>query len=189
MGVVLALPAERPLMRGQRLHDQVDRLPEALDIADRVSVSRYHLAVARFDEADFKPTARNDVGSRIFLGHPHWVGADRDQCPKAQNADLFDLAGENAEDHRARPIKAVDPGMVLDRDHVDPELIAQQVLVEAFLEQVGGDLWVTISVGEARAHRICPIEYVLRHKRVDVFAMIPGLHLGSPDYSARKAAT
>ena len=29
--------------------------------------------------------------------------------------------------------------MVLDRDDVDAELVAQQVLVEAFLEQIGGD--------------------------------------------------
>ena len=119
VGEVLALPAERPVMRGQRLLDQVDRLPEALDIADRVGVARHHLAVARFDKADLEPAARDDVGRRVFLGDPHRIGADRDQGPERQDADLLGLPGEDAEDHRARAVEAVDPGMVLDRDDVD----------------------------------------------------------------------
>ena len=68
------------------------------------------------------------------------------------------------------------PGMMLDRDDVDAELVAQQVLVEAFLEQIGGELRVAILVGQARAHRIRRVEHLLRHERIGVFAMIPGLH-------------
>src|SRR5262245_13642297 len=138
MGVVLALPAERAVMRGQRLLDQIYRLPEALDIADRVGVARYHLAVARFDKADLDPAARDDVRRRVFLGDPHRIRAHRDQGAETQDADLLGLPGEDAEDHRARAVKAVDPRMMLDRDDVDPELVAQQVLVEAFLEQISG---------------------------------------------------
>jgi len=46
VGEVLALPAEGPVMRGQGLLDQVDRLPKSVDIADRVGVARHHLAIA-----------------------------------------------------------------------------------------------------------------------------------------------
>ena len=173
-------------MRGQRLLDQVDRLPEALDIADRVGVARHHLAVARFDKADLEPAARDDVGGRVFLGDPHRVGAHRDQRAEAEDAHLLGLPREDAEDHRARAVEAVDPGMVLDRDDVDAEIVAQQVLVEAFLEQIGGDLRVAIFVGQAGAHRVGAVEHLLRHKGIDVLAMIPGLHGG---YSSRKRRT
>src|SRR5215471_992930 len=126
---MLALPAERAGMRGQGLGYQVDGFPEALDIADRVGVTRHHLAVARFDEADLEAAAGNDVRSRIFLGDPHRIGANRDQGPKAQDANLLGLPGEDAEDHRARPVKAVYSRVMLDRNDVDAELIAQQMLV------------------------------------------------------------
>ena len=66
--------------------------------------------------------------------------------------------------------------MMLDRDDVDAEVVAQQVLVEAFLEQIGGDLGVAIFVGQAGAYRGGGVENFLRHKRVDVFAMIPSAH-------------
>jgi hypothetical protein len=88
----------------------------------------------------------------------------------------FLLARHDPQDHRARAVEAVDAGMVLDRDDVDAELVAQQVLVEAFLEQIGGDLRVAVFVGQAGAHRLGAVEHLLRHERVDVLAMVPGLH-------------
>ena len=185
MGVVLALPAERPVMRGQGLLNEIDRLPEAGDIADRVGVARHHLAVAGFDEADLEPAAGDDVGRCVFLGDAHRIGTNRDQGPEAQNTDLVRLPGKDAEDHRARAVKAVDPGMVLDRYDVDAEIVAQQVLVEAFLEQIRGDLRVAILVGQARAHRLGAVEHFLRHKGIDVLAMVPSLH----GYSSMKRAT
>ena len=65
---------------------------------------------------------------------------------------------------------------MLDRDDVDPEIVAQEVLVEAFMEQIGGDLRVAISVRQAGAHRLGAVEHLLRHKGVDVLAMVPGVH-------------
>src|SRR5208337_784100 len=88
------------------------------------------------------------------------------------------LARQDPEDHRAGAVKAVDPGMMLDRDDVDAEIVAQQVLVEAFLEQLRTDLRVAISVGQAGAHRRRRVEDLLRHEGVDVLAMIPGSHVG-----------
>ena len=66
--------------------------------------------------------------------------------------------------------------MMLDRDDVDPEIVAQQMLVEAFMEQIGGDLRVAVSVRQAGAHRLGAVEHLLRHKGIDVLAMVPGLH-------------
>ncbi len=174
VGVVLALEADRPVMRGQRQFDDVDRLPEAVDEADRVGVARHHLAVARFDEADFEAAARDHIGGGVFLGDAHRVRAHRNQRAERQDADVLGLAGGDAEHHRARAIEAVDAGMMLDR------LVAQQMLVEAFLEQIGGNLRVAIFVRQAGAHRLGAVEHVLRHEGVDVFAMVPGLHVGSP---------
>src|SRR6516225_5808398 len=186
---MLALPAERPVMRGQGLLDQVYRLPEAFDISHRVGIARNHLAVAGFDKADLEPAARDHIRGRVFLGDAHRVGADSDQGPEREDADFLGLPGEDAQNHRAGTIKAVDPGMVLDRDDVDPELVAQQVLVEALLEQVRGNLRVTIFVGQAGAHRLRAVEDVLRYEGIDVLAMVPSLHLFSPVYSSRNAAT
>ena len=105
---VLALPAERPLAMGQRLDDQVDRLPEPVDDADGVGVAGGHLGAARLDEADLEPPAADDVGHRVLLGHPHRILADGDQSAEAQDADVPGLAREDAEDERAGAEEAVD---------------------------------------------------------------------------------
>src|SRR5205814_8360576 len=55
---VLALVADGPVMRGQCQFDDVHRLPEVSDIAYRLGIARYHLAVAGFDKADLEPAAR-----------------------------------------------------------------------------------------------------------------------------------
>ena len=75
---------------------------------------------------------------------------------------------------------------MLDRDDIDAEIVAQQVLVEAFFEQIGGDLRVAILVGKAGTHRVGAVEHLLRYKGVDVLAMIPSLH---GRYSSRKRET
>src|SRR4029077_12699831 len=69
------------------------------------------------------------------------------------------------------------------------EFVAQQVLVEALFEQIRRNLRVAVSVGQAGAHRLRLVENILRHKRIDVLAMVPSLHFCSPDYSSRNAAT
>src|SRR5262249_22602557 len=102
-----------------------------------------------------------------------------DQGPERKNAYLLGLPGEDAEDHRARAVKTVDPGMMLDRDDVDPEVVAQQVFVEALLEEIRRNLGIAIFVGQASAHRLGAVEDFLRHKRLHVLAMIPSLHPSS----------
>src|SRR5262249_51642088 len=146
-------------------------------------------AVARFDKADLEPAARDHVRGRIFLGHAHRVGADRYQGTEREDADFFGLAGEDPEDHRTRPVEAGEPGMVVDRDDIDPELVTQQMLVETLFEQIRRNFRVAISVGQTGPHRLRLVENVLRHKRIDVLAMVPSLHLCSPGYSFKKAAT
>jgi hypothetical protein len=67
--------------------------------------------------------------------------------------------------------------MVLARGDVEPELVAQQVFVERFLEQLRRHLRVTVFVGQAGAHRIRRIEHVLGHEGIRVLAMKPGVHI------------
>ena len=154
VGEMLALPAERAVVMGQGLVDQVDRLPEALADADRVGVARGHLGAARFDKADFEPAARDDVGGRVFLGGAHRVLAHRDQVPMLSSRIFLVCRATMPRIDRARAIEAIDPGMVLARGDVEPELVAQQVLVERFLEQPRRDFGIAIAVGQAGAHRI-----------------------------------
>ena len=69
---------------------------------------------------------------------------------------------------------------MFDRDDVDPELVAQKVLVEAFFEQARGDGRIAIFVRQAGAHGIGAVKDLLRNEGVDVFAMIPSLHRAPP---------
>ena len=163
-------------MRGQRLLDEVDRLPEPLEVADRVGVGRGHLRPARFDKADIEPSARNHVGGGVLLGDADGVGARGHQGAEAEDADVLGLARQDAEDQGAGAIEAVDPGMMLVRDDVEPHLVAQPILVEAFLEQLRRGRRVAIAVGQAAAHRVDAVQHLLRDERIRVFAEIPGLH-------------
>jgi hypothetical protein len=66
--------------------------------------------------------------------------------------------------------------MMLDRNDVDAELVAKQVLVEAFLEKLRRELRVAVSVRQAGAHRVRRVKHLLRHKRIGILAMVPSLH-------------
>ena len=153
----LAFPAERPVMGGQRLLDQVDRFPLALADAHRVSVSRNHLGRAGFDEPDLQPTLRQDVDCRVFFGHPDWVRAYRNQGPERENADVLCDIGDNAGDDRARRPEVIDPRMVLVCDDVDADVIAQAVFIEDLVVKLRGDLRVAILVRQTRPHRLRPV--------------------------------
>src|SRR5271154_1630044 len=117
------------------------RTPIGLALPEAISVP------PRFDKADLEPPARDHIGGRIFLGHPHRILAHRDQRPHAEEADVAGLPRDDAEDDRARAIKAVDAGVVLARGDVEAELVAKQILVERFLEQLRRNLGVAIFVG------------------------------------------
>src|SRR5689334_11799783 len=66
--------------------------------------------------------------------------------------------------------------MVLDRQHVHADVVAQQKLVDDFLEQISGDAWVAIAVRQAAAHRLGGLQYLARHERVRDFALPPRFH-------------
>jgi hypothetical protein len=123
-----------------------------------------------------EPPARNDVGRGIFLGDPHRILPDGDQCPHAEEANIPGLPGDDAEDDGARPVETVDPGMMLARRDVEAELVAEEILVEGFLEELGRDLGVAIFVGQAGPNRICAIEHVLGDEGIRVLAVKPGVH-------------
>ena len=196
--VVLALPAERPRLMRQRLPDEIDRLPVAFDVVDRVRVARRHLGTARLDEADLQAPAGDDVRRGVLFRHPHRIVPQRDQRPHAQDADVPRLAGQDAEDQRVGPEEGVDPGMVLDGDDVQPVVVAQHELVQHLLEQVGGDPRIAVLVRQAGADGIRAVEDLLRNEGIGVLALVPGVHgplpsssklIRSGRYRSRKAAT
>ena len=57
MREVLAFPAERSVVVAERLLDQIDGFPVALDVVHGVRVVRRHLGAARLHEADLEPPA------------------------------------------------------------------------------------------------------------------------------------
>jgi hypothetical protein len=161
---------------GERLGDEVDRLPVALDVVDRIGVGRRHLGPARLHEPELEPAARNHVGRGVFLGDAHRLAAQRDQRAEAENARLARLPRENAEEHRVGTEQRVDAGMMLGRTDVKAHVVAQQILVDRFREQIGGNARVTVSIGQAGAHRVGRIEHLLRHVGIGDLAHPPGVH-------------
>jgi hypothetical protein len=164
-------------MRGERLPDQVDRFPIALLVAHRVGVGRRHLGAARFDKADLEPAARNDVGRGVFLGDAHRVFAQRHKRAEREDARLSGLPRQDADQHRVGTQQRIDPRMVLDRQHVEAEIVAQQELVDDLLEQIGGDARVAIAVGQAAAHRLRGVEHRSRDEWVGNLALPPRIHV------------
>ena len=176
MREVLALPAERSLVMAQRLLDEVDRLPVALDVVDRIGVAGGHLGAARLHEADLEAPAGDDIRRGILFGHPNRILPHRDQGAEAENADLARLAGQDAHEQWVGPEQRVDPGVVLDRQHVEPEVVAQEKLVDDLLEEIGGDLRVAVPVRQTGPHGVRGVENLLRHERVRDFALPPSIH-------------
>ncbi len=167
-------------MRGQRLRDQIDRLPIALLVAHRVDVGRRHLGAARFDKADIEPATRDHVGGGVFLGDADRVGAQRYERAERQDAHLPRLLRQNPDQHRVGAKQRIDAGVVLDRQHVHAHVVAQQEFVDDLLEQIGGDIRVAIAVRQAAAHRFGGIEHLTRHERVRDLALPPRFHKDSP---------
>jgi hypothetical protein len=83
VGEVLAFPGKRALLVGERLGDQVDRLPVPLKVVDRADICRGMFGATRFDKAEFEPTARDDIGRRILLGDAHRFEAQRNERTEA----------------------------------------------------------------------------------------------------------
>ena len=193
--VVLALPTERPLLKGQRLGDEIDRFPVALNIRHRVGIIGRHLTRARLHEADIQTSTGNDIRRGVFLCDSDRVWPQRDQGPHTENADLTYLAGQDTQDQRVGSKQGINSSVMLDGDNIDSPLVAQHELVKGFLEQVGSDLWVTILIRQAGPDGIRAIEHVWWDEGIRVLVVIPDFHgvvlslLFAQLSCAKKAAT
>ncbi len=176
MRKMLALPAKRPLLMGQRFGNEIDRFPKALNIAHRVGVVRRHLTAPRLDKADLQAPPRNDIRRGVFLRNPHRLLPQGNQCPQAQNASFASLAGQNTKEHGIGPEQGVDARVMLNGDDVEPLVIAEQEFVQAFLEQIGRDLRITVLVRQASTDGIRAVEHFLRHVGIGDLVMIPNVH-------------
>ena len=117
--------------------------------------------------------ARYTYMGEVFRRQEHLGGRAREYLQVGYEV----FARDDPEDHRARAVKAVDPGVVLARRDVEPQFVAQEVCVERLLKQTRRDLGVAIAVGEARAYRVGGVEHLVGHIGVRVLAVKPGVHL------------
>ena len=83
---------------------------------------------------------------------------------------------------------------MLDRHDVDAELVAQEMFVEALLEQIRGDFRIAIFVREAGAHRRGAVEHFLPAVRAGADAVLAAsvfhfgqLRIGDVKRSLREA--
>src|SRR5262249_47402422 len=81
-----------------------------------------------------------------------------------------------ADEGRVGADQAVDAGVMLGSHDVKPNVVGDQIFVERFVEQIGGDLRVAIFVGQARAHRSGGGEHVLGDERGGHVAGVTGRH-------------
>src|SRR5262249_47826240 len=176
MSKMLALPTERAVTMDERLADEIDALPQPLFVLHGIGVVRGHLAAAGLYQPDLEAAARYDVDHRVFLGDPDRVLAQGNQRAEAQNARLASLPRNHADEGRVGADQAVDAGVMLGGHDVKPNVVGDQIFVQRFVEQIGGDLGVAIFVGQARAHRSGGVEHVLRDERVGHFAAVKGPH-------------
>ena len=65
--------------------------------------------------------------------------------------------------------------MVLVGHHVDADVVAEQVLVQRLLEEIGGDLGVAVLVGQAPADGVDAVEDVLRRAVSEPGSVVDGL--------------
>ena len=61
-------------------------------------------------------------------------------------------------------------------DDVEPDVVAEQVLVHALLEEPGGDGGITVCARQAATHGVGARQDVVRDERIRVLAQVPGLH-------------
>ena len=91
-----------------------------------------------------KPISRRprEMTSAVAYSSATRTGSCRSEIsvPSVRIRDLPRLPGEDPEEHRIGGQQRVDAGVVLDGQHVHPEIVAEQELVDHLLEQVGGDL-------------------------------------------------
>src|SRR5579875_2460756 len=176
MNEELSLPAERPVMRRQRLFDEVDRLPFPLADAHRIGVARDHLGRAGFDKADLEPTAGEHVDRCIFLGHSHRVGPHRDQRAEREDTHIPGHPRDDPGDDRAGRPQIVDAGMMLVGDDVNAELVAQPIFVEDLVIKLRRDPGIAVLVRQAGPHRGGRFQHLVRNEWVRVLAVVPQFH-------------
>src|SRR6266545_553443 len=177
---------------------------EVLNAADSVRASlpnRYcdpKIAADLFEEVIDEFLLCDDLGLNVLavehhaginslLGaNPLLVGILARQTPQVRILSLGPLisvrkdpvrvAGQDAHEQGVGAEQRVDPGVVLDRQHVEPEVVAQEKLVDDLLEEIGGDLRIAVPVRQAGPHGVRGVEHLLRHERVRDFALPPSIH-------------
>ena len=133
-----AFPGERAVMRGQRLQDQVVRLPVAAHQAAGVGVGGVDLIRRALDQAHLQPATRQAVEPSHFFRDTDRIGAVGDRVAKRQQAGSLRFARDNGKRHRHRDGHAGGGAVVLVHHDVDADLIAQGEFVKIAVQQFAG---------------------------------------------------
>ncbi len=149
-----ALVAERAVVAGEGLEDEVDRLPLALVGVDRVGVGGRNLVGHAAHEADLDAAVREDVGERHLLGDAHRLAAVGDRIAEDQQPRLAGDARERGQQQRAGRIDAGRRLMMLVEHDLEAFLFRDLPFLDEAVEQRRALLRVVVAVGQVDAHRL-----------------------------------
>src|SRR5262245_25878753 len=167
--VVAAAERERPGL-GPGAHDQVVRFVEAVVREGRVDAEGVVLGADAAHEAADQAPAADHVDHRVLLGDRHGMRTEGQRA--AENGDLYfgSTPGKSRCRHDRRRHQAVRGLVVLvDRDHVEAELLAVLQLVEEAVVELVPLLRVEVLVRQLDPHRAVlasglEIEVGVRHQ-------------------------
>src|ERR1700730_13554600 len=66
--------------------------------------------------------------------------------------------------------------MMLSGHDIEADIVGDEIFIQCFVEQIGGDLGVAIFVWQARAHRVGGVEHMLGDERVGHLAAVESPH-------------
>ena len=150
---VLALPVEWPVGGGQRLQDEIMRLPVAPHQPRGVRVGRRDLVRRALHQPHLQPPARQHVQPGHLLGHPHRIGSVGDRIAQGQQPRAFGFTCNHRQCHRHRNGHAGRRAVVLVHHDVEPDLVAISELVEVAVQQPVCLERIEIAVGQHHPQR------------------------------------
>jgi len=173
--------ADRPVVIGPGLDDEVHRLPLALVHAHRIAVGGQHLIGHATHEAAFEPAFREHVDHRHLLGDAHGLAAVGDRIAQDQKPRGLGHSRERGEHQRRCGIDASRGLVVLIEHDLEPLVLRDEPLVDVAVVERRALLRIVEAIGERHPDRF--IFVVGREIGIGVLAEMPGFHDLAPDPS------
>ncbi len=176
-----ALVADRPVVTGPGLHDQVHRLPLAFVHAHGIAVGRQHLVGHATHETAIQPSLRQHVDHRHLLGDAHGLAAVGDRVAQDQQPRLAGQPRQRRQHQRCGRIDAGRGLMMLVEHDLDAFVLGDQPFVDVAIVERGALLRVVDAIGQGDADRFVFVGR--RQIGIGVLAEVPRFHDRAPDFS------